>query len=616
MLASSLTLPPWVESGLRPAKRGSKVNRIIYGGDTETCRGLPMTLQFYSEDIACSEIFFVNESDAMERFLKWCGSLKTDTQHVIYIHNLEFDIVELFWSKKIKLIGEGGSGDFEFRHGKWNISGVFGGPYFAKITDGHHRMIYLIDTFSWFRGSLANAAGIFCPNLPKLKRVEGIGEKLFKKSDANFVDYAMRDAVIAYHIGKAIDAFHARYDIGQSVSVADMASRIFRRKFLTYEIPLPSREIVDAAFAAYHGGKNNITAAPGWYEDVNALDISSAYPWVMREQPAYSNVKLYRAFRAKAGTKVFPEHGVYCVNGTAKKTPYPVIFSHAFKPLTDCDVSDVWVQGYELNEAIASGDFKCGKVRGYFYDAEKDHQAPALRGYVDDFYSRKETERDKVLRYQFKLMLNSISGKFVQTRKRGAAEFTDVDSGETVTASDLIAGGLFHPWIAAEITAKTRARIRRMEGEHKALHTATDGILTRSPVRRVREQWHDTRPANKKSREIGRVTVEAEDATLLLVRCKLYILYGDESESTTPSKVFKGKHIIKTAFHGFQGNATALEKLVASNRRKYEVNRPNKLKSTLAYNVRAKAKGLPLRVPNNFEKHEMTLKVGPLKVQK
>lgn len=591
------------------------MNRIIYGGDTETCRGLPMTLQFYSEDVPCDEIFFVDDKNALDRFLKWCGSLKTDCEHVVYIHNLEFDLPELLWKLKHKLIGEGGSGDFEFTSGKWRISGVYGGPTFCKISDGHHRTILLVDSFSWYRGSLAKAAELFCPHLPKLKRMKDIGERKFTKRDKGFVDYAMRDAVIAYHIGKSIQKFAVQYDIPQPLSVADMVAKIFRRKFLNYEIPLPSREIIDAAFAAYHGGKNNITVPAGWYEGVNSLDISSAYPWVMRELPAYSNVKLYRSFRAKAGTRVFPNHGVYCVSGTAKKTKYPVIYSHNFKPLTGCDVSHVWVQGWELNEAIASGDFKCGKVRGYFYDAEKDHQAPALRNYVDDFYARKDSEPDKVMRKQYKFVLNSTSGKFIQTRKRGASEFTDVDTGETTTASDLVAGGMFHPWIAAEITARTRARIRRMEERHSAMHTATDGILTTAAVKYSNSGWHDTLPAKKSSGAIGRITVEAEDATLLLVRNKLYILYGKKTKDSTPSKVFKGKHIIKTAFHGFQGTATDLEKMMVSHKRTYIVKRPNKLKSTLAYNATAKAKGRALKVVNNFEAHEMKLKVGKLGVQ-
>lgn len=594
------------------------MNRIVYGGDTETCRGKPMSLQFYSEDVACDVIYFVNEHTAQDVFLKWCASLKNDCEHVVYVHHLEFDIVEFFWKRQARLIGESGSGDFEFRVGRWRISGVFGGPNFCKITDGHHRTIWLIDSMSWYKGSLAKAAKVFCPHLPKLPRITGLGEKLFTKRDAGFVDYAMRDAVIAYHIGKSVNGYQQEFDIPQALSVADMAAKIFRRKFLTYEIPQPNSTIVDAAFASYHGGKNNIACEPGWHEDVSALDISSAYPRRMWELPAFSNAKLYRTFKASAGTRRFPEHGVYCVSGTAKKTPWPVIFTHSFKPLTDCDVTRVWVQGSELNEAIASGEFKCGKARGYFYDAEKDHQAPALRGYVETFYAKKEREKDKALREQHKNMLTNLYGKFIQTRKRGAAEYTDVDTGDTLTASDLVAGGMFHPFIATDITGHTRARIRRMEKEWSAIHTSTDGILTDRKLRYSSRQYHDVLPSQKSARELGRITVEAESTTALIVRTKLYVLYTDApiKDKTTPSSVFKGKHILKFASHGFQGKVSDLERMMVSGLRKYKIKRANTLKATLNYNATAKAKGRALKVVNNFETHDMKLNVGNLGVIK
>jgi hypothetical protein len=69
-----------------------------------------------------------------------------------------------------------------------------------------------------------------------------------------------------------------------------------------------------------------------------------------------------------------------------------------------------------------------------------------------------------------------------------------------------------------------------------------------------------------------------------------------------PSLVFKGKHILKYALHGFQGRVTDLERLIASNRRKYSVSRPNRLKESLK-------RGL---TPNEFIKREYTLKVGPV----
>ena len=293
-----------------------------------------------------------------------------------------------------------------------------------------------------------------------------------------------------------------------------------------------------------------------------------------------------------------PPHGVYCVSGRVADCDWPVLFSHGFKPLGGV-IDRVWVQGHEVNEALRSGELKLSTINGHLYDAERDNQASALRQFVDVFYALKEAEKDKVMRYMYKLILNSISGKFIQTRKSNAVMYTDIDAELTVTASDLVAGGMFHPFIASDITAHTRARIHQLEHKYKAIHTATDGIMTQA------------KGAKGVGSGLGSVTVEARDATLLLLRNKCYVLYTapdlnpvKKLRTTFPSFAFKDKHVRKYALHGFQGSIKDLEKLVSANKRAYKVNRPHRLKEALK-------RGL---TPNQFTKRAYTLKVGPLKV--
>ena len=189
-----------------------------------------------------------------------------------------------------------------------------------------------------------------------------------------------------------------------------------------------------------------------------------------------------------------------------------------------------------------------------------------------------------------KLILNSVSGKFIQTRKAGSCAYTDIDANVTVSASELVAGGMFHPFIASAITAHTRARIHQLEHKYKAIHTATDGIMTQA------------RNVKAVGRGLGALTLEAQNANLLLLRNKCYVLYTSKDDKTVPSFTFKGKHIRKYALHGFQGNVTTLEKLVASGNRRYEVNRPNRLKEALKRKL----------VPNLFVKRSYVLKIGAL----
>jgi DNA polymerase type B, organellar and viral len=566
------------------------MDKYVYGADTETVGGKPNSIQLYSEDIACDTILFVNEKTSRSGFLKWCGTRRRNALHVVYLHVLSHDLVELLWGVHARLVKDGS--EFDFKVGEWHIHGVYGTPTFARISNGHNRTILLIDSFSFYRAKLENAAHIFCPDLPKLPRPKDIGTRRYTAKDKAFIRYAKRDAVVCYHIGRAIEKMHQEYDLQQCVSVADMAARIFRHRYLTYTIPQPNRDVIECALLSYHGGKNNVACeTPGWYEDVTSLDLKSAYPRAMRDMPAFSSKKLYKRYAAKS-VKSVPDYGVFFVTGRVADCPWPSVFSHGFKPLTG-RIDRIAMHGMELNEAVRSGELKVTKVRGWYYDHEKDHQAPALRAFVDDFFEKKETAIDKGMRQWFKFTMNAISGKFIQTRKRGTCAYTDIDAEKTVNASELIAGGMFHPFIASGITAHTRATIHQLEHKYQALHTATDGIYTERKVTLGKRQG------------LGDLSVEAK-GDLLLVRNKCYVLYADRpSEDSEPSKAFKGKHILKYAKHGFQGTVFDLERLIATNRRKYTVNKPNRLKQSVQ-------RGL---IPNLFVEREMTLRVGPIPVR-
>lgn len=577
---------------------------MVYGGDSETLEGKPMTFQFFSHDVKMAEIMWVNEHNATKKFIGWCDKLRTKTLHVVYVHNLEFDLPEFFYDVRKKLL-ENGS-DFSFTVGGWSVTGCYGKPTFCKL---HNRSrncsVVIVDSHAWYAGSLASAAQLFCPDLPKLKRPRELGSKQFKPSDENFVAYAMRDAEIDYHIGSAIQKIHREFEIPQAVSLAHMASHIFRKRFLDYTIPQPTKDIISAALASYHGGKNNILvdASPRWHLGISSIDISSAYPYGMAQLPSMANGKLYRRIsRTSKAPREIADLGVYQVSGKAAQCDYPCLFTHGFDPIQGA-FRDTWIQGYELNEALRSGEVKLTSFRGFYYDAEKDNRPPALRAFVEEFYERKSKEKDKVLRHMWKIILNALYGKFIQTRKTEKVFYSDIDSGESLDSSEVVAGGLFHPFIASATTAHTRAFIHQAEHQHKAIHTATDGLFTYA--RKAR------RVPMAAEKGLGALELEHTDKDLLLVRNKCYVLYGKkpdkpprEDTGPWPSKAFAGKWIYKAALHGFQGNKFDLERLVATNRRSYTVTRPNKLKESVR-------RGLQV---NKFEEHPFTLKVGPILV--
>lgn len=571
---------------------------VIHGADSETFHGRPMTLQFFSDDTEQEVCLWVDEHTATDSFFDWLETLPRKCLNLVYCHNLDFDLPEFFWSMKEELVTAGGA--FEFTCDGWDISGVYGTPTFCKM---RHRKrdisVMILDSFSWFTGSLAQAAKQVCPDLPKLKRPEGLGTRKFKVTDDDFYAYAMRDAEVAYHCGVWIQQLVREFDIQQPVSRADMAAKIFRKQFLQYTIPQPGIACIKGALKSYHGGKNNVIsgAAPAWHLGVTSMDISSAYPYAMTMLPSMSYEKLYKIYpkREGRGLTSVPPLGVYRCSGTADKCEWPVVFHHGFDPIQG-HFKNVWIQGFELNEALASGEVKIKSIRGYYYEYERDSRKSPFVEFVRDFYQRKQTEKDAVLRYMYKIILNSVYGKFIQTRKNAHVIYTDVDTGETEETCEVTAGGMFHPFIASAITAQTRAYIHQLEHAHNAIHTATDGIYTyrKRPVRVAHSPYRS---------DLGKVEVEAH-GDLVLIRNKCYILYTDDGK--IKSEYFRGKRINKYAKHGFQGSVFDLEKLVAHNERGYHVNKPNRLRQSLQ-------RGLAV---NEFVRKRMTLKVGKIAIYK
>jgi hypothetical protein len=601
MIYLGLHLADHVRNGIKPNHRGSRVDKIIYGADTETVCGKPNSIQIYSDDVHTREHFLVTPGNARKAFLKWCASRQPNRLHVVYVHNLRFDLPELLYGCEQRFIENGG--EFKFTEAQWRIRGLFGSPTFCCLTDGevgqskNKRTIYLVDSWSFYRGTLSSAAELYCPDLPKLPPIVDLGQKRISRGSAQysrFVEYGMRDAEITYHIGRAIEAQHVEYDLAQCISVADLAAHIFRHHYLDYLIPQPTEEIIRASLDSYHGGKNNITVAPGWYPATHGLDISSAYPDAMSQLPAFSNAKLYKRYRGKCGARSVPPYGVYRIRGRAADCKWPVVFDHGFKPLRG-DFSDIWIQGIEVNAALEAGELTIHKIDGFYYDAEKDNQASALRNFCLDQYSKKEAAADKVIRAGHKFVLNSVSGKFVQTRKRLLKCVVDCQTLEVQDASYLYAGGMFHPFIASTITAHTRSRIHHLEHDYKAMHTATDGVFIGSKPVDCKQHR-----VVEKAQKLGDLTHEIS-GDLLLIRNKCYIVYGDTpaSKHSVQSRCYPGRYLNKYAMHGFHGNVLELERLAVSGQRHYSAVRANTLKQSIARGEQV----------NDFVSRDYTLKV-------
>jgi hypothetical protein len=564
---------------------------VSIGGDTETCDGDANSFQL-SLDGKTAPVFFTRPERVEDDFLQVLDSLpKTkDRCYIVWFHNIKFDLPVLFPSRHSLFRDT----EFEFESRGWHIKGIFGALCFVTLRKGD-KHVELLGTDSYFKTSLSKLAKTFCPDLPKLEAPKYIGKIFYTEADHDFVAYAERDSVITHAVGTQIVEMHRRYGIPISVSAPHMASRIFRRRFVYEPIPLPQMSVIYASLHAYHGGKNNFPVRKGLYKDTKCLDIKSAYPYAMALLPSFTKRELYFKFVAGGKIKSVPTFGVYQVSGKAKLTPWPILFDAGFKPIYG-QFTKVWCTGWEVNRGLQSGLIQLTECEGYYYDAKADKNPSPFKQYVDHFYQMKEKPGiPKWERDFYKLLMNSLYGKFIETR--GASSLLnvryDIDKEETEFSLELVSGGLFNPFIAALITGHTRAYIHNLEIEFKAIHTSTDGIMTQEKI-----------PNSLLSDELGGLSIEAEGDVLLL-RNKLYVCYTKDKtkaalgrdEKPLASKTRKGYYIQKYALHGFFADVQTLEVMAATGVSEYEFVKVNQLREALR-------RGLKV---NRFEKQKRKL---------
>lgn len=246
-------------------------------------------------------------------------------------------------------------------------------------------------------------------------------------------------------------------------------------------------------------------------------------------------------WRLGSGIKFFRRHphGIFKISGYLADCPYGSIQTHAFKRAQG-RILDLWTTGYEITEALRSGELRISRIIGYGWEQgyPKGKKKPILQGsafarFVADFYALRSATQDPALKYFYKLILNSLYGKFIQRTRNDEGEF--------------VAGSMFDPSIASLITGYVRAKIHRLEHKYKALHTATDGFITR-----IKPD-----PADIGS-GIGQLKADTF-GPVLIMRNKLYLHFDHAGK------------LKKSGLHGFQGNPAELEALWRSSKRIYSI---------------------------------------------
>ena len=381
-------------------KKFAKTKVICYDMETKTCKETGkqiFILGVVISDGKLSRTFF-NVDKMFEYILQEC---KKKTKNVIFAHQANFDF-SLF---NYKLLDN------------YMIRSFSTNPFYIMFKDYSKRYdIIFLDSLNFFKSSLAEIGKTF--NLEKL-------EIDFDNCTLEELEiYCVRDTDIVY---KAINFIRQKcidYDIPFPVTIAQFAYNYFRKYFLKEAILNPDRiDIMQLERDSYFGGRVEVF-------DFNKVlcayvyDINSLYPYVMKNNKVPISVDSYLGVN-------------YCNNNQnyAKQIMKEYLRTEKlFIARVSLNLNESYIGKVPFRTENRKLTFPYGKFKTTLCSSEielvKDnvefvHEIVSYNSeyiftdYVNENYdSRKiaQSEKDTVLDLFYKLLLNSLYGKFAQRK--------------------------------------------------------------------------------------------------------------------------------------------------------------------------------------------------------
>ena len=273
---------------------------------------------------------------------------------------------------------------------------------------------YLRDSINYFKTSLKALTKSF--NVP-IKKGDFDHRKInfnnWKELEPEWSPYLKDDCISLYQCLQKWE-LHLMEDynvrLKESMTIAQMAMRIFRINYLNQSIPTYQASEVDIS-KSYVGGRCEIFTRYG--ENLKYYDINSLYPYVMHENPIPVGVPIHtHDFTLK-------DFGVcYAIVQAPKDMKYPLL------PHKTVDANKnpklvfprykfgAWFCTPELVKAKELG-YTVETRDGYIFTKEK-----IFKEYVDTLYKVKQNGKDAIEITTSKYFLNSIYGKFGQKREK------------------------------------------------------------------------------------------------------------------------------------------------------------------------------------------------------
>lgn len=484
-------------------KSKPKPELAIQGFDTETVKG---------------KVYLIARDDgklcypqSAEELLKWLHK-ESNTGKVNYFWNLGYDAMAIL---------------------KWLPSELYHKLYYEnvviykgfKIVYYNRKMLYIrkgrttvyfYDLWQFYKSSLNKAASSYFEEKKIDIDIKQIERARWRKANKEAIEkYCSHDAVLCQRLGDKLHdlLWAAGLSVNKPISQAYIALQ-----YLTQQTFIPRcffKEYDEYAFNAYHGGRFEVLQR-GYFPQVYCYDINSAYPHKIANLYDLSLGKWVKSESIPKGAV----YGYLKVNATCSDSwlsPLAVMHRNVLK-FPRLENKQLFLTLGEVRYILKHKLCDISIVDGWFWIPVIRHK---LFSCIKEMYDKRQvlkSENNK-LELVYKIMLNSIYGKFMQTQPYLAPTkwndprgiYLKQVKGKLVNYKfKYKTGNYFNPVYAAEITAQTRLQLydkARRLGRH-VIALFTDSIFT-------------TKKLKDCSLKLGEFNLK-EAGEMLMVGCGIY----------------------------------------------------------------------------------------------
>lgn len=264
----------------------------------------------------------------------------------------------------------------------------------------------IVDTFNYIRASLETISKMF--NL-----AEKISYDFYSEKNNNKLrQRCLNDCKITLEFVLLLEKLFKSLDTPIGTTISSSALNLYLNKYYNNNIYIHSNySAIELERNAYYGGRTECFRL-GKFNNIYQLDINSAYPYVMTKFKYPTKLRFYNRQSCLRNIKYYLDNGFAVIAKVKVNTDKPYYPCRDKRLLFPTGQFTTYLTTNELKLAIEHNHI----VDSYEYAVyEQDY---IFVDYVKELYKLRQQANDNGTKMIYKLLLNSLYGKFGQKNSR------------------------------------------------------------------------------------------------------------------------------------------------------------------------------------------------------